>query len=194
MPACKRRACEAVEESVDLTRLVTSLTPSAAAGIAIVCCVGGVFAAQFAAREWREVADTGPKADDRPFAKAHARASAARARAKAEAAQLASTALLGSAACVSLYAIVPNLGTEGIGALALAGCLYLIVDAVLSCIAEIRAVSDDETLEDFQTRIIDVPREARWDTFVELHPKTAKRLLHRRPGAPQEVITGPVVS
>jgi hypothetical protein len=161
------------------------LTPAATAGIAILCCILGVFGTQLAARAWR-AADANV-ADERAgaFALAHARAAAGRARALAEAAQFSAAVLLVTAGCIALYAVAPGLPTEGIGGLALAGCVYLVGDAVLSYMAELRRLADDEKFDDFMARTAETGPD-RWAAFTLSEPAAAKRILRRRPGAPED--------
>lgn len=161
------------------------MTPAAAAGIAILCCILGVFGTQLAAKAWREVDDNAPEEGAGAFALAHARAAAGRARAQAEAAQFATTVLLITAGCIALYAVAPGLPTAGIGGLALAGCLYLLGDAFLSYAAEVRSVADDEKFDDFIARTAEIGPD-RWAAFSLVEPAVAKRILKRRPGVPED--------
>jgi hypothetical protein len=165
---------------LNLATLLTALTPAAAAGIAILCGLLGVFAAQLAAREWRAAEDAGPRADDSDLVRVHGRASGAFARAKAEGYQFSSTILLLVSGAIASYAIVPGLPTESIGGIALAGGIYFIADAFLSARAELKSIADDELFNAFKVRSPGLEPDSVWVAFALERPAVARRLKHRK--------------
>jgi hypothetical protein len=168
-----------MRQSQTFAKYLTALTPAGAAGIAVLCCVAGVFAAQMAAREWRVADEPVPGADESSLVRVHARAAARRATAKAEAAQFSSTVLLGVAAATALYAIVPGLPMLGICAVAFVGGAYLVGDAVASARAELKRIADEELINDFTVRAPDLDSSALEKQFAEAYPGAARRLKHR---------------